>query len=79
MTYENYDILISVSQINSPVHDWNTVLIICRCLRLFHTANGRDLMALNARLPSRALQRNFATHGFREQNETSQTPWLTNF
>ena len=39
---------------------WNTAVIICHCLRLFHTANGRDLMALNAWLLSSPLQRNIA-------------------
>ena len=35
-------------------------MIICRCMRLFHLANGRDLMALNAWLLSSRLQRNIA-------------------
>ena len=57
MTYENYDILISVSEIKFY---WNTAVIICHCLRLFHPANGRDLMALNAWLLSGPLQGNIA-------------------
>ena len=39
---------------------WNTDDIICHCLRLFHPANGRDLMALNAWLLSGPLQGNIA-------------------
>ena len=39
---------------------WNTAIIICHCLRLFHPANGRDLMAINAWLLSSPSQRNFA-------------------